>query len=376
METPNSQRIHISIFGKCNSGKSTLANAILGQELSIVSDTKGTTTDPVFKAMELLPLGPVVITDTAGFDDDSQLGEKRIAKTRQILNKTDIAILVVAEDDLSDSEKKFTEFLEQKKIPSLIFKNDRTEKIDREKIIGKIVQVAKENISEKKILEGIASKGDTVVLVCPIDDAAPKGRMILPQMLVLRELLDMHAKAVVIQPEELEQTVEDLKVQPKIVITDSQAFKAVAQILPDGIPLTSFSILMARYKGYLNCALRAVDSVKELKDGDRILISEGCTHHRQCGDIGSVKIPMALKKITGKHLEFTFTSGTEFPEHLGDFSLVIHCGGCMVTEREILYRMKCAEDQQVPFCNYGIFLAMANGILQRAVEPVKKSVSK
>lgn len=371
MNTPSSERIHIAFFGCRNAGKSTLVNEILGQDLSIVSDVKGTTTDPVQKAMELLPLGPVVIIDTPGYDDEGELGKMRIAKTRQILNKTDIAVLVIDfQNGTTEADLAFKSLIEEKKIPLVEFINKKNGPIEKERLIASIVKAAKEIQSSKKILDGIVKSGDTVVLVCPIDEAAPKGRLILPQQMVLREILDLHARALVCQPSELKETTAALKVPPELVITDSQAFKEVAETLPDEIPLTSFSILMARYKGFLDEAINAVEILKSLKDKDRILIAEGCTHKRQCGDIGSVKIPAALKKITGKILEIEFTAGTQFPQDLSPYSLVIHCGGCMITEREILFRMKCAQDQKIPFCNYGIFLAHANGILERSLRPL------
>lgn len=346
-------------------------NEILGQNLSIVSDVKGTTTDPVQKAMELLPLGPVVIIDTPGYDDEGELGEQRIAKTRQILNKTDVAVLVVdSQAGTTEADLAFKNLIEEKKIPLVEFINKKSGPIEKDQLINSILQVAEKLEGGRKILDGIVNSSDTIVLVCPIDEAAPKGRLILPQQMVLREILDLHARAVVCQPSELKETIASFKVPPELVITDSQAFKETAEILPDEIPLTSFSILMARYKGFLEEAKKAVEIIPSLKDNDRILIAEGCTHKRQCGDIGSVKIPAALKKITGKDLEIEFTAGTQFPQDLSPYSLVIHCGGCMITEREILFRMKCAQDQKIPFCNYGIFLAHVNGILERSLRPL------
>ena len=371
MNTPSSERIHIAFFGCRNAGKSTLVNEILGQNLSIVSDVKGTTTDPVQKAMELLPLGPVVIIDTPGYDDEGELGEQRIAKTRQILNKTDVAVLVVdSQAGTTEADLAFKNLIEEKKIPLVEFINKKNGPIEKDQLINSILQVAEKLEGGRKILDGIVNSSDTIVLVCPIDEAAPKGRLILPQQMVLREILDLHARAVVCQPSELKETITSFKVPPELVITDSQAFKETAEILPDEIPLTSFSILMARYKGFLEEAKKAVEIIPSLKDNDRILIAEGCTHKRQCGDIGSVKIPATLKKITGKDLEIEFTAGTQFPKDLSPYSLVIHCGGCMITEREILFRMKCAQDQKIPFCNYGIFLAHVNGILERSLRPL------
>ncbi|WP_407399041.1 [FeFe] hydrogenase H-cluster maturation GTPase HydF [Treponema sp.] len=372
MNTPSSERIHISIFGSRNAGKSTLANELLGQDLSIVSDSKGTTTDPVSKAMELLPIGPVVITDTAGYDDDGELGGKRVLKTKQVLNRTDIALLVIDESvGKTTEDKNFEKLLIEKRIPYAVI--SRGKESIKEKAVQEIIRLSSALHNRKTILDGLVKATDTVILVCPIDEAAPKGRLILPQQMVLRELLDIHAKAIVIQPEEIEDTLAMLKNPPAIVITDSQAFNSVSKKVPDGIQLTSFSILMARYKGFLKESIKAVKTIQELKDGDSVLISEGCTHRRQCGDIGTVKIPAALKKLTGKKLNIETSSGTDFPEDLSKYSAVIHCGGCMITEKEVLYRMKCAQDQKVPFCNYGIFLAHANGILDRSIEIFKNN---
>lgn len=372
MTTPGSERIHISIFGSRNAGKSTLANELLGQDLSIVSDSKGTTTDPVSKAMELLPIGPVVITDTAGYDDDGELGGKRVLKTKQVLNRTDIALLVIDESvGKTTEDKSFEKLLIEKEIPyAVIFRGKESIK---EKAVQEIIRLSSALQNRKTILDGLVKSTDTVILVCPIDEAAPKGRLILPQQMVLRELLDIHAKAIVIQPEEIEDTLAMLKNPPAIVITDSQAFNTVSKKVPDGIQLTSFSILMARYKGFLKESIKAVKTIQELKDRDSVLISEGCTHRRQCGDIGTVKIPAALKKLTGKKLNIETSSGTDFPEDLSKYSAVIHCGGCMITEKEVLYRMKCSQDQKVPFCNYGIFLAHANSILDRSIEIFKNN---
>lgn len=372
MNTPSSERIHISIFGSRNAGKSTLANELLGQDLSIVSDSKGTTTDPVSKAMELLPIGPVVITDTAGYDDEGELGEKRILKTKQILNKTDIAILVINKSvGKTTEDENFEKLLQGKEIPySVVFRGKESIK---EKTVQEIIRLSSSLQNKKTILDGLVKSNDTVILVCPIDTAAPKGRLILPQQMVLREILDLHAKAIVIQPEELNETVGMLNAQPALVITDSQCFKKVSEDLSEEIPLTSFSILMARYKGFLKEAIKAVSVIEKLKDGDSVLISEGCSHRRQCGDIGTVKIPAALKKLTGKNLNLEYSSGTAFPADLSKHSMVIHCGGCMITEKEVLYRMKCAQDQKIPFCNYGIFLAFASGILDRSIKFLKNN---
>lgn len=371
MNTPSSERMHIAFFGSRNAGKSTLVNSILGQDYCIVSETKGTTTDPVSKAMELLPFGPVVLIDTPGYDDEGELGFKRVSKTRQVLNRTDVAVLVI-DSNVGKTTKdiEFEELIKSKEIPYVTLLSKQKEKDSEKDLLVSALQKVVGTKNSRTILEGITSKGDTVILVCPIDEAAPKGRLILPQQMVLRELLDIHAKAIVIQPEELEETVNALKNPPALVITDSQVFKSVADKLSSDIPLTSFSILMARHRGFLKEALKAIQSIKKLEDEDFVLISEGCTHRRQCGDIGTVKIPAALKNLTGKKLNVETSSGNDFPSDLSKYSLIIHCGGCMVTEREVLYRMKCAQDQGIPFCNYGIVLAHASGILERSIKPL------
>ncbi|MBQ0039367.1 MAG: GTP-binding protein [Treponema sp.] len=362
METPSGERTHIAFFGCRNAGKSTLVNILLGQDLCIVSDVKGTTTDPVSKSMELLPFGPVVLIDTPGYDDEGELGKKRISKTRQILNRADIAVLVISSTGgITDTDLAFEKLIKEKGIPYFIYENKNLPNARAELLsaIEKLYPAAK---TEKKILDGLIKAKDSVILVCPIDEAAPKGRLILPQQLVLREIIDMHATAIVCQPEELKETMEGLRVPPAMVITDSQAFRQVLPVVDEKVPLTSFSILMARYKGFLDESRKAIGALDSLKDGDRILIAEGCSHRRQCGDIGTVKIPAALKKITGKELAIETVSGSQFPEDLSPFAMIIHCGGCMITEREVLFRMKCAQDQGIPFCNYGIFLAHAAGI--------------
>ena len=384
-DTPSSERVHIGFFGMRNAGKSSVVNAVTGQELSVVSDVKGTTTDPVTKAMELLPLGPVVIIDTPGFDDVGALGELRVKKTRQILNRTDIAVLVVDSSvGLSPADNELVCIFRDKDIPFIVVYN----KSDIAPLSGlkeneisvcaqsgeniyelkeKIAALAKNFQAEKRIVGDLLSPGDMVVLVTPIDAAAPKGRMILPQVQTLRDVLDADAMAVFTKEFQLADTLGGLSQKPKMVITDSQAFGMVSKTVPDDIPLTSFSILMARYKGFLETAVKGAAAIKELKDGDTVLISEGCTHHRQCGDIGSVKLPALLKKTTGKELNIRLTSGIEFPEDLSDAALVIHCGGCMLNEREMTFRRKSAEDQNVPFTNYGIALALMNGILKRSL---------
>ena len=384
-DTPSSERVHIGFFGMRNAGKSSVVNAVTGQELSVVSDVKGTTTDPVTKAMELLPLGPVVIIDTPGFDDVGKLGELRVKKTKQILNRTDIAVLVVDSSvGLSDADNDLVCIFKEKNIPFIIVynKSDLVKKSglnDNEitvcaadgsniyELKEMIAALAKDFQAEKRIVGDLLSAGDMVVLVTPIDAAAPKGRMILPQVQTLRDVLDADAMAVFTKEFQLADTLSGLAHKPKMVITDSQAFGMVSKIVPDDIPLTSFSILMARYKGFLETAVKGAASIKNLKDGDTVLISEGCTHHRQCGDIGSVKLPALLKKTTGKELNIKLTSGREFPEDLSGVALVIHCGGCMLNEREMTFRRKTAEDQNVPFTNYGIALAMMNGILKRSI---------
>ena len=384
-DTPSSERVHIGFFGMRNAGKSSVVNAVTGQELSVVSDVKGTTTDPVTKAMELLPLGPVVIIDTPGFDDVGKLGELRVKKTKQILNRTDIAVLVVDSSvGLSDADNDLVCLFKEKNIPFIIVynKSDLVKKSglnDNEitvcaadgsniyELKEMIAALAKDFQAEKRIVGDLLSAGDMVVLVTPIDAAAPKGRMILPQVQTLRDVLDADAMAIFTKEFQLADTLSGLAQNPKMVITDSQAFGMVSKIVPDDIPLTSFSILMARYKGFLETAVKGAASIKNLKDGDTVLISEGCTHHRQCGDIGSVKLPALLKKTTGKELNIKLTSGREFPEDLSGVALVIHCGGCMLNEREMTFRRKTAEDQNVPFTNYGIALAMMNGILKRSI---------
>ncbi|WP_028518040.1 [FeFe] hydrogenase H-cluster maturation GTPase HydF [Ruminococcus flavefaciens] len=384
-DTPSSERVHIGFFGRRNAGKSSVVNAVTGQELSVVSDVKGTTTDPVTKAMELLPLGPVVIIDTPGFDDEGTLGELRVRKTKQILNRTDLAVLIVdGTVGLTDTERQLIDIFEEKDIPFLTVynKSDISEKRvchDNEievsalkceniyELKERIAALAKLPSEEKHIVGDLLSPEDMVVLVTPIDAAAPKGRMILPQVQTLRDVLDADAMAVFTKEFQLAETLEKLSTPPKMVITDSQAFAVVSKIVPEDIPLTSFSILMARYKGFLETSVKGAAAIKELKDGDTVLISEGCTHHRQCGDIGSVKLPALLKKATEKTLNIELSSGREFPEDLSKYSLVIHCGGCMLGEREMTYRRKSAEDQNVPFTNYGIALALMNGILKRSL---------
>lgn len=387
--TPSANRVHIGFFGCRNAGKSSLVNAVTGQELAVVSDVKGTTTDPVSKAMELLPIGPVVIIDTPGYDDEGALGEKRVRKTKQTLNKTDIAVLVVdGTRGMNKYDFELLSIIKEKNIPYIIAYNksdagEAVSVIDGENCIA-VSAEKNENIYElkerigklmpsddgKTLVDGIMSAGDTAVLVIPIDEAAPKGRLILPQQQVIRDILDIGGCAVVTKETELTETLDRLKDKPKVVITDSQAFAMVSKIVPEDVPLTSFSILMARYKGFLETAYRGVHAIDELSDGDTVLIAEGCTHHRQCGDIGTVKIPRWLAAHTGKKIEIKTCSGTEFPEDLTPYAAVIHCGGCMLSEREVQYRMKCALDFGVPFTNYGIFIAYVTGILERSVKMI------
>lgn len=387
--TPSANRVHIGFFGCRNAGKSSLVNAVTGQELAVVSDVKGTTTDPVSKAMELLPIGPVVIIDTPGYDDEGALGEKRVRKTKQTLNKTDIAVLVVdGTRGMNKYDFELLSIIKEKNIPYIIVYNksdagEAVSVIDGENCIA-VSAEKNENIYElkerigklmpsddgKTLVDGIMSAGDTAVLVIPIDEAAPKGRLILPQQQVIRDILDIGGCAVVTKETELAETLDRLKDKPKVVITDSQAFAMVSKIVPEDVPLTSFSILMARYKGFLETAYRGVHAIDELSDGDTVLIAEGCTHHRQCGDIGTVKIPRWLAAHTGKNIEIKTCSGTEFPEDLTPYAAVIHCGGCMLSEREVQYRMKCALDFGVPFTNYGIFIAYVTGILERSVKMI------
>lgn len=393
--TPSSERVHIGIFGKRNAGKSSLINAITGQNLAIVSEAKGTTTDPVYKAMELLPLGPVMIIDTPGIDDEGVLGSLRIQKAYQVLNKTDIALVIIdAAVGPSAEDLRLIKRINTKKIPLLIVIN-KCETINEDKKTayqallsnGKLLFVSAEqqlNIFELKeaiaqtvpadenkaqIVADLLSPSDFVVLVVPIDSAAPKGRLILPQQQTIRDILEADAAAIVVKENELTNTLQNLGKRPKLVITDSQVFKKVAAETPADILLTSFSILFARYKGNLQTAVQGVTALENLEDGYKILVGEGCTHHRQCDDIGTVKLPRWIKEYTGKNPEFIFTSGTEFPLDLSPYKMIIHCGACMLNEREMQYRIKCAADQNIPFTNYGITIAYINGILKRTVEP-------
>lgn len=386
--TPSSARVHIGIFGRRNAGKSSLMNALTGQELSIVSEHLGTTTDPVSKSMELLPMGPVVIFDTPGLDDVGDLGTLRVRKAAQVLNKTDVALVVIDPTvGIAEEETALIAKIEQKKIPYIVVYNKSDiatapdGAISVSAATGAGINELKERIASLKmpepprLLEGLCAPGDVCVLVTPIDSAAPKGRMILPQQQVMREVLDNHGIAPLVQPEELKTVLGTLNVRPRIVITDSQAFGRVSRDVPEDIPLTSFSILFARQRGFLNAAIEAVKALPTLKDGDKLLICEGCTHHRQCDDIGTVKIPRWLMQNTGKHFEFEWTSGTGFPDDLTPYSMVIHCGACMLNPREVTYRMNCALDQGIPFINYGILIAALHGVLERSIRPLGLSVT-
>ena len=384
--TPSGDRIHIGFFGRRNAGKSSIVNAVTGQDLAVVSDVKGTTTDPVSKAMELLPLGPVMIIDTPGFDDEGELGLLRVKKTRQVLNKTDIAVLVVdATEGQKDCDRQLIDLFKAKEINYIVVynKSDLLETVpqDTEHEIyvsamkGEKIHELKERMAGLKqdqtdrcIVRDKLNSGDFAVLVVPIDKAAPKGRLILPQQQTIRDILDAGAVSIVAKETELPATLAALGKKPAMVITDSQVFHTVSPMVPNDIPLTSFSILMARYKGLLEDAVRGVAAVDSLKDGDTVLIAEGCTHHRQCDDIGTVKIPSWIRKYTGKDIQIKTCSGMEFPDDLSPYAMVIHCGGCMLNEREVRYRTKCAVDQGVPITNYGILIAYLNGILKRSVE--------
>ncbi len=383
-DTPQSERVHIGFFGRRNAGKSSVVNAVTNQQISVVSEVLGTTTDPVTKAMELLPLGPVVIIDTPGFDDEGGLGELRIKRTKQVLNRVDAAVLVVDGTKGKTSEdNELIEIFAQKSIPFVVAYNksdlanskNYSDGIAVSALNGTNIDLLKEAVARlvktetasRKICGDLLQKGDLALLVVPIDSSAPKGRLILPQQQTIRDALEAGASAVVVRESELELTLKNLGKQPKIVITDSQVFASVSKIVPQDIPLTSFSILMARYKGFLETAVKGAAAIEGLKDGDKVLISEGCTHHRQCEDIGTVKLPMWLKKYTGKEVVIETSSGKGFPDDLSPYSLVIHCGGCMLNEREMQYRRKFAEDSGVPFTNYGTAIAYMNGILKRTL---------
>lgn len=390
--TPASDRVHIGFFGKRNAGKSSVLNAVTGQDLAVVSDVRGTTTDPVYKAMELLPLGPVMMIDTPGIDDEGELGSLRVRKSYQVLNKTDVAVLVVDGClGLSPEDEALLEKISEKKIPCVVAmnKSDLSEKSPLNQLpsgmpclavsacTGKgihelkecLAQLGKTEESRLRIVADLIEPSDFVVLVVPIDKAAPKGRLILPQQQTIRDILEADATAIVVKEHELRDTLMSLGKKPRMVITDSQVFAKVSADTPRDVLLTSFSILFARYKGSLEPMVEGVRMLDQIKDGDRILISEGCTHHRQCDDIGTVKLPRWIRQYTGAEPEFAFTSGTEFPDDVTEYKLIVHCGGCMLNEREMKYRMKCAQDQGVPMTNYGIAIAYIQGILKRSVQP-------
>ena len=386
-DTVSAERIHIGFFGLRNAGKSSVVNAVTGQELAVVSDVKGTTTDPVKKTMELLPLGPVVIIDTPGIDDEGALGEKRVEKTYEILTKTDVAVLVV--DALRGKQKQDTELIEtfeKRGLPYVVVfnKSDLIESVSTtseneiyvsaqngtniNELKEKIGNLAKNKSKPKYIISDLLSQGDLVVLVIPVDESAPKGRLILPQQMTMRDILDKNCTVVACQDTELKDTLSALSRKPKLVITDSQAFGKVSKIVPEDIRLTSFSILMARYKGDLEMLVEGAVKLKEIKDGDKVLISEGCTHHRQCNDIGTVKIPGWIRDFTKSEPNFVFTSGGEFPKDLSEISLIVHCGGCMLNEKEMKHRLSVSKEQGVPVVNYGVAIAQMHGILKRSLE--------
>lgn len=386
--TVSAERVHIGFFGLRNAGKSSLVNAVTGQKLSVVSEVKGTTTDPVKKAMELLPMGPVVIIDTPGIDDEGELGEQRVERAKQILRQADIAILVVdAQKGLQTADNELIELFRQRKLPYIVVYNKtdllkgfpaETENeiyVSAETGDGihalkeKIAALAKSAENDRKIVSDLIEPNDTVILVTPIDSAAPKGRLILPQQQTLRELLEAGALTLVVRETELDAALKALKTPPRMVITDSQAFGVVSKIVPESVTLTSFSILFARYKGSLATVVGGAAKLDRLKDGDRILISEGCTHHRQCQDIGTVKLPGWINSYTGKTLSYSFTSGTEFPDDLSEYALVVHCGGCMLNEKEMKSRLERCTNQDIPVTNYGIAIAQMHGILKRSIEP-------
>ena len=389
---PSGERVHIGFFGRRNAGKSSLVNAVTGQEISVVSDVRGTTTDPVTKSMELLPLGPVVIIDTPGFDDEGALGEKRVARAKRVMNRTDLAVLVMdAQTGMSQADIELLALFKEKQIPYLVVCNKAdllaqdaqagTDILYVSAKTGQGIHDLKEKIAalgtagavKKYLIEDLIEPSEVVLLVIPIDKAAPKGRLILPQQMMIRGILDADGIPVCVKQDRLPEVLEKLgeNAKPGLVITDSQVFSEVAKAVPEGIPLTSFSILMARYKGFLSCALEGVKKIDDLRDGDTVLISEGCTHHRQCGDIGTEKIPNWIRQKTGAEIRFETSSGTGFPEDLSGYALVIHCGACMLGDREVRYRMKCAQDQGIPFTNYGTAIAHMKGILERSTEIVR-----
>ena len=395
-QTPTAERTHIGFFGKRNAGKSSVMNAVTGQDIAVVSDVKGTTTDPVYKSMELLPLGPVVMMDTPGIDDEGDLGNLRVKKSYQVLNKTDVAVLVIdGTAGAAEEDKALLDRIRAKEIPYVVVLNkkelappeaeqdtarflelaedhmifvsaaDGSGIHELKEMIGRIAETEE---PEKYLVRDLLAPSDVAVLVVPIDSAAPKGRLILPQQQTIRDILEADAISVVAKETELRDALGKLGTKPKMVITDSQAFAQVAKDTPDDILLTSFSILMARYKGNLEQAVRGVTALDALEDGDTVLISEGCTHHRQCDDIGTVKIPRWIREYTGREIQIETTSGSEFPDDLTKYKLIVHCGGCMLNEREMKYRLSCAQDQGVPMTNYGILIAYVKGILKRSVQ--------
>ena len=384
----SAERVHIGFFGLRNAGKSSLVNRVTGQTLSIVSEVRGTTTDPVRKAMELLPVGPVVIIDTPGLDDEGALGEERVRRTRRVIDQTDIAVLVVdAAAGLSQADRELMQLFEGKRIPFVVAMNkadlvsvpesvpENTIYVSAQKneniyaLKEKIAALARSAASPRELIADLVSSGDAVVLVTPIDSAAPKGRLILPQQQTIRALLDAGCVPVVTRETELSRTLSLLSEPPALVVTDSQAFGIVSKTVPESVRLTSFSILFARYKGDLRTAVLGAAALRRLKNGDTVLISEGCTHHRQCGDIGTEKLPRWVKSYTGRDVNFAFTSGGEFPDDLSPYALVIHCGACMLNEREMQSRLCRAAEQSVPITNYGIAIAQMHGILDRALRP-------
>lgn len=412
-QTPKANRVHIGFFGRCNAGKSTLINMLTDQPVSLVSDVAGTTTDPVSKSMEILPLGPVVITDTAGIDDTTELGTLRMEKTEEVVKKINLAVYVLRTDEEPTADDMhWLGLLKQNNVPIALFINEINAEVDKENdnennienktdvftyvethkglselatVIGSADFTSKVKRLElldllgglapldvegdQTLLQGLVEEGDTIILVCPIDSAAPKGRLILPQVQTIREILDYKGLALVCQTEELPAMINSLKYPPKMVICDSQAFDRVDELTPDTIPLTSFSILMARFKGKLQDLVAGVDAIKNLKPGSKVLISEGCTHRRQCDDIGTVKIPNLLKKQGHTDLQLEFTSGGAFPKDVSQYDLIIHCGACMLTRREVLRRIECAVVQGTPIVNYGVLIAALHGILERAISP-------
>ena len=403
--TPSGERVHIGFFGRRNAGKSSIVNAVTNQEISVVSDVRGTTTDPVIKSMELLPLGPVVIIDTPGFDDEGALGEKRVQRAKRVLNRADLAVLVIdAQTGAAEADRELIALFKEKEIPFIVVLNksdlvdkNADEKVEKQipgisntqilyvsaltgeginELKDNIAALGRESIVERPLIGDLIEPSEAVILVIPIDKAAPKGRLILPQQMMIRGILDADGIPICVKQDRLGELLKKMELggaqtKPGLVITDSQVFGEVAKTVPADIPLTSFSILMARYKGFLDSALAGVKKIDDLKNGDVILISEGCTHHRQCGDIGTEKIPAWIRKKTGADIRFETSSGTVFPEDLSRYALIIHCGACMLNDREVRWRMKCAADQGIAFTNYGTAIAYMRGILERSTEIVR-----